>query len=176
MPVAARKLCAPMSRARSFPPLARADARVLILGSMPGAESLRRREYYAHPHNQFWPIMGALFGAGRELPYDERVARLLDRGVAVWDVLKHCERPGSLDSAIVRDSEVVNDFGAFFRAHPAIDAIFFNGAKSESVFRRAVALPGRPPRCTRLPSTSPAHAGVSRAAKLAAWRRIGETL
>lgn len=165
-----------MTRARSFPPLARADARVLILGSMPGAESLRRREYYAHPHNQFWPIMGALFGAGRELPYDARVQRLLERGVAVWDVLKHCERPGSLDGSIVPGSEIVNDFGAFFRAHPAIDAIFFNGAKSESVFRREVALPGRAPRCARLPSTSPAHAGVSPAAKLAAWRRIGDSL
>ena len=166
-----------MKRARSFPPLARADARVLILGSMPGAESLRRHEYYAHPHNQFWPIMGELFAAGRELPYGERVERLLARGVAVWDVLKHCERPGSLDSSIVRATEVVNDFGAFFRAHPGIDAIFFNGAKSESVFRREVALPGsRAPRCTRLPSTSPAHAGLSRAAKLAAWRRIEDCL
>jgi len=165
-----------MKRARSFPPLARADARVLILGSMPGAESLRRREYYAHPHNQFWPIMGELFGAGRELPYDERVGRLLDHGIAVWDVLKHCERPGSLDSSIVRGSEVVNDFGAFFRAHPRIGAIFFNGAKSESVFRRAAALPGQAPRCTRLPSTSPAHAGLPRAAKLAAWRRIWDSL
>jgi TDG/mug DNA glycosylase family protein len=165
-----------MKRARSFPPLARADARVLILGSMPGAESLRRREYYAHPHNQFWPIMGELFGAGPVLPYAARVERLLERGIAVWDVLKHCERAGSLDSSIVRASEVVNDFGAFFRAHPGIDAIFFNGAKSESVFLREVALPGRAVRCTRLPSTSPAHAGLSRAAKLAAWRRIEECL
>jgi double-stranded uracil-DNA glycosylase len=166
-----------MRRARSFPPLARANARVLILGSMPGAESLRRREYYAHPHNQFWPIMGELFGAGRELPYAERVERLLARGIAVWDVLKHCERPGSLDSDIVRGSEVVNDFGAFFRAHPGIDAIFFNGAKSEAVFRREVEkrLP-RAPDGTRLPSTSPAHAGLSRAAKLAAWRRIRDRL
>lgn len=167
-----------MTRARSFPPLARPDARVLILGSMPGAESLRRREYYAHPHNQFWPIMGALFGAGRDLPYAERVARLLDRGIAVWDVLKHCERPGSLDSSIVRASEVVNDFAAFFRAHPGIGAIFFNGAKSENVFRREVAdgLPAPAPRCARLPSTSPAHAGLTRTAKLAAWRRIEDCL
>ena len=160
----------------SFAPLARADARVLILGSMPGAESLRRRQYYAHPHNQFWPIMGELFGAGRELPYARRVERLLERGIAVWDVLKRCERPGSLDSAIVPGSEVVNDFAAFFRRHPGIRAVYFNGAKSESVFRRAVkARPARADaRCLRLPSTSPAHAGLTRAAKLAAWRRIGE--
>ena len=167
-----------MAQAWSFPPLARADARVLILGSMPGAESLRRREYYAHPHNQFWPIMGALFGAGRELPYARRVERLLEHGVAVWDVLKRCERSGSLDSAIVRDSEVANDFRAFFRRHPDIGAIFFNGARSEAVFARRVSprLGGRPLRCTRLPSTSPAHAGLSRAAKLAAWRHIEESL
>jgi hypoxanthine-DNA glycosylase len=167
-----------MRRARSFPPLARPDARVLILGSMPGTASLRERQYYAHPHNQFWPIMGELFGAGRELPYAQRVARLLERGIAVWDVLKHCERPGSLDSSIVRGSEVVNDFAGFLRQHPGIGAIFFNGAKSESVFRREVEarLAGRTLRCTRLPSTSPAHAGVSRAAKLAAWRRIEDCL
>src|SRR5689334_11374474 len=166
-----------MARARSFPPLARADARVLILGSMPGAESLRRREYYAHPHNQFWPIMGALFGAGRELPYAERVGRLLERGVAVWDVLKQCERPGSLDSSIVRGSEVVNDFRGFLRRHPGIDSIFFNGAKSAGVFARAVQadLAARPLRCARLPSTSPAHAGLSARDKLAAWRAVADS-
>ena len=165
---------------RSFPPLARADARVLILGSMPGAESLRRRQYYAHPHNQFWPIMGALFGAPGDLPYDERAGRLLARGVAVWDVLKRCERAGSLDSAIVRRSEAVNDFTRFFARHPLIRAVYFNGAKSESVFARAVrgrlGARGQALRYARLPSTSPAHAGVSRAAKLRAWRRIERDL
>lgn len=165
---------------RSFPPLARADARVLILGSMPGAESLRRRQYYAHPHNQFWPIMGALFGATRELPYAERVGRLLDHRVAVWDVLRHCRRAGSLDSAIRRDSEAINDFARFFARHPAIRAVFFNGAKSENVFARAVR-DGLGPRArelryARLPSTSPAHAGVPRGAKLRAWRRVAEIL
>lgn len=169
-----------MGKARSFPPLARSDARALILGSMPGAESLRRRQYYAHPANLFWPIMGELFGAGRELPYAERVERLLDEGIAVWDVLRHCEREGSLDSSIRRDSEVVNDFARFFGGHPSIRAVFFNGAKSETVFTRAVRprLGARAEalRCTRLPSTSPAHAGLSRAAKLKAWARLREHL
>src|SRR5689334_12670974 len=167
-----------MAQAWSFPPLARADARVLILGSMPGAESLKRQQYYAHPANAFWPIMGELFGAGADLPYGKRVERLLARKVAVWDVLETCERPGSLDGSIVRDSEVPNDFDAFFRRHPSIRVVFFNGAKSENVFRTRVRA-GLGPRAdalrfVRLPSTSPAHAGLSRAAKLKAWRRLKE--
>lgn len=169
-----------MPRARSFPPLARPSARVLILGSMPGAESLRRRQYYAHPHNQFWPIMGALIGADRELPYARRVARLLERDVAVWDVLKQCERSGSLDGNIVRETEIANDFARFFRRHPSIRAVFFNGGKSESAFRRLV-LPHLGARAAqlqfvRLPSTSPAHAGMARPAKLAAWQRVRDFL
>jgi double-stranded uracil-DNA glycosylase len=169
-----------MPKARSFPPLASAGARVLILGSMPGEESLRQRQYYAYAHNQFWPIMGALFGAGRELPYEERVAVLLARGVAVWDVLKSCERAGSLDGSIVAASERPNDFVRFLRAHPGIRAVFFNGGKAWSAFKRHVlprlgALAERL-RFVRLPSTSPAHAGLPRAAKLQAWRQIGEFL
>lgn len=169
-----------MGRARSFAALARRDARVLILGSMPGAESLRRREYYAHPANQFWPIMGDLFNAGRELPYRRRVDTLLGHGVAVWDVLKQCDRSGSLDSAIRRGSEIVNDFARFFGRHRGVRAVFFNGSKAESVFLREVraSLGARALqlRYTRLPSTSPAHAGLSRAAKLEAWRRVPESL
>lgn len=170
---------APVERTlRSFPPLARGDARVLILGSMPGVESLRRKQYYAHPQNQFWTIMGELFGAGREMPYAERVERLLERGVAVWDVLMHCERDGSLDSAIVSGSEAVNDFVPFFERHPAIRAVFFNGAKSESLFARHVrpALGARAGalRFERLPSTSPTNAGFAPGTKLRAWRRVRE--
>lgn len=169
-----------MAKARSFPPLARPGARVLILGSMPGEESLRQRQYYAYAHNQFWPIMGALFGADHDLPYRTRVARLLERDVAVWDVLKQCEREGSLDGSIVPGSEVANDFVGFFRRHPHIRAVFFNGAKSHSAFERHV----RPRlgaragslRFQRLPSTSPAHAGLRPAAKLKAWRRIRDFL
>jgi TDG/mug DNA glycosylase family protein len=151
---------------------------VLILGSMPGAESLRRQEYYAHPQNQFWPIMGQLFGAGREVPYAERVAMLLERGVAVWDVLKHCEREGSLDSAIVRGSEAINDFARFFEEHPHLRAVFFNGAKSESLFKAHVRplLGARLGALSfeRLPSTSPTSASVPPAAKARAWHHVKE--
>lgn len=165
-----------MPTARSFPPLARPDARVLILGSMPGEASLRQRQYYAYPHNQFWSIMGTLFGAGREQPYAERVQALIAQGVAVWDVLKSCERVGSLDGSIRPDSERPNDFKRFLAAHPRIHAVFFNGAKAQSAFARDV-LPRLGARAARLafvrlPSTSPTHAGMPRADKLRAWRQI----
>lgn len=165
-----------MTRAHSFPPIARPSARILILGSMPGQESLRRRQYYAHPHNQFWPIMGALFGASPDKPYAERVRALHAHRVATWDVLKSCERVGSLDGDIVRASEVPNDFVGFLRRHPGVCAVFFNGGHSEQAFRRHV-VPQLAERIRRLhlerlPSTSPAHAGMPRAAKLEAWRRL----
>jgi len=151
-------------------------ARVLILGSMPGQESLRRREYYAYAHNLFWPIMGELFGAGRELAYAERIEALTARGIAVWDVLKSCERAGSLDGGIRPESERPNDFAQFLARHPGIRAVFFNGGKAQSAFARHVR-PRLGARAAglhfaRLPSTSPAHAGMPRAAKLRAWRTI----
>jgi hypoxanthine-DNA glycosylase len=160
----------------SFPPIAAPDARVLILGSMPSLASLAKRQYYGHPQNAFWPIMGRLFGAGSELPYKERRGLLRERGVAVWDVLRECHREGSLDADIVVESEAPNDFVTFFRGHPHIETIFFNGQRSEAMFRRH-ALPtlaelGRDFRYVRLPSTSPAHAGRSFKQKLAAWRAV----
>ncbi|MFM9980077.1 MAG: DNA-deoxyinosine glycosylase, partial [Burkholderiales bacterium] len=105
---------------------------------MPGAASLAADQYYAHPRNHFWPIMGRLFGAGPELPYAKRVRRLKSCGIAVWDVLESCVRPGSLDADIEEGSIAVNDFAGFFDAHPRIGAVFFNGAKAESAYRRHV--------------------------------------
>lgn len=154
---------------RSFAPIAAPDARILILGSMPGIASLEAGQYYAHPRNAFWPIIGALFGAGPDLPYAERVVRLTARGVAVWDVLRLCEREGSLDANI--RSEVPNDFAAFFTAHPAIRRIGLNGGKAAASFRRHAArhLPEGAALHT-LPSTSPAYAARSFAAKCEIWR------
>lgn len=162
----------------SFGPVCRADARVLILGSMPGEASLAAAQYYAHPRNAFWPIMGRLFGAGLELPYAERLARLNDAGVALWDVIARCRRPGSLDSAIDRDSVEANDFARLFGACPQLGHVFFNGSAAEAAFRRHVRLPPglRPLRFARLPSTSPAHAARDFAAKLAAWQAVREAL
>jgi hypoxanthine-DNA glycosylase len=159
-----------------FPPIARRDARVLVLGSMPSVASLAKGEYYAHPRNAFWPIMGHLFGAGPDIRYRERQRILREERVAVWDVLKQCARLGSLDTAIDPDSEIPNDFGTFFRRHSSISAVFFNGGKAEAAFRKHaaanVARLGRSLHYVRLPSTSPAHAGRSFEEKLVAWRQI----
>jgi len=160
---------------RSFAAAARADARVLVLGSMPGAASLAAAQYYAHPRNAFWPIMGALFDAGPELSHAGRLARLNTAGVALWDVIAACERSGSLDSAIAPASIEANDFAGLFRACPHIRHVFFNGTAAETAFRRHVRgrieLPAGLA-FTRLPSTSPAHATRGFDAKLAAWQAV----
>jgi TDG/mug DNA glycosylase family protein len=161
----------PKTRIHSFPPIAARDARILLLGSMPGLESLRRKQYYAHPQNQFWTIMEALLGIARASPYKARVQALKARRIAVWDVLHSCVREGSLDTAI--NEEVANDFAAFFRAHRRLTHVFFNGSKAEASWRRHVPREiGHGLRFARLPSTSPAHASLPAARKLAAWRAI----
>lgn len=158
----------------SFPPVAAPDARLLILGSMPGKASLAANQYYAHPRNLFWPIMGELFGAGPQLPYVERLRILQANGVALWDVLKECSRESALDADIVEASIIANDFGDFFARHAGIRRIFFNGAKAEQAFRKYV-LPGLTGlehiELVRLPSTSPAHAAMAADQKLEQWRQ-----
>lgn len=170
-----------MMYCQSFPPLAAPTARVLILGSMPGVASLRHQQYYAHPRNAFWPIMGALFDAGLDHDYATRCARLIAHGIAVWDVLRQCERPGSLDAAILPESMVINDFPGFFASHRYIERVYFNGGTAERLFRQwaspQLALhSAKTFCCKRLPSTSPAHASLSLDEKIAAWRVIsGDT-
>ena len=138
---------------------------------MPGVESLAQGRYYAHRHNGFWSIMAALFDLDPAASYEARVRALRARRVAVWDVLQSCVREGSLDTSI--EAEVPNDFAAFFSAHRAITHVFFNGAKAEACYRRHVGPEvGGAMRTTRLPSTSPAHASLSMARKLTAWRAI----
>lgn len=163
-----------MSLAQGFPPVVAADARLLILGSMPGQASLAAQAYYAHPQNAFWRIMGDLFGAGPALPYVERLAKLQAAGVALWDVMAACERPGSLDADIVPGSVRANDFAAFLAVNRRITHIFFNGAAAETAFRRLVlpTLAGGDLVLQRLPSTSPAHAALSYDKKLAIWAQI----
>jgi hypoxanthine-DNA glycosylase len=162
-----------MNLVRGFPPISGPDATTLVLGSMPSRESLARRQYYAHPRNGFWPIITALLES-EPGTYDKQVARVTSRGIAIWDVLQACIRPGSLDSAIDEQSVVPNDFRRFFAAHPHIRRVFFNGAKAEALYRKHV-LPGLSGPAAalalqRLPSTSPAHAGMSLAQKMTAWR------
>ncbi|MBK6496270.1 MAG: DNA-deoxyinosine glycosylase [Gemmatimonadetes bacterium] len=160
----------------SFPPIARPDARLLILGSMPGKVSLRDQQYYAHPQNAFWKITAEILGFDPTTPYAERVAMLQSNRIALWDVLKSCTRESSLDADIEPSTIVPNDFAQFFAKHPEIRRICFNGAKAATLFARHVA-PALPAmldlELRQLPSTSPANAGVSRAEKLRAWRVIG---
>jgi double-stranded uracil-DNA glycosylase len=139
--------------------------------------SLEAHEYYAHPRNLFWDLMGDLFDAGRDLPYAQRCARLTEAGVAVWDVLHEADRPGSLDSAIDRHTLLPNDFAPLFAAEPELRTVAFNGQKAASLFRQRVLAGltvGPALRLHTLPSTSPAHAGRTRAQKLALWREVAK--
>ncbi len=163
----------------SFPPSASAHARVLILGSMPGVASLAASQYYAHPRNQFWPILSALLQCDLVAqPYLQRLQALNDRGLALWDVLQACRRPGSLDANIAVDSISANNFQDFFQRQPLIRHVFFNGAAADRHFKQHVLRQQTLPslQYQRLPSTSPAHAALDFAGKLAAWRAIAEIL
>ena len=164
-----------MTRVQSFEPVVGHRPRIIILGSMPGVASLEAVQYYAHPQNGFWRIMGSLFGFDHEVDYDTRIGEVRKLPVILWDSLQSCHRPGSLDSSIDFESARANDFAALLDRFPAIRAIFFNGAASEKYFRR-LALPKLPPdfdiELLRMPSTSPAHASLNFEQKLAAWRRI----
>lgn len=167
-----------------FPPIADLNSKILILGSMPGEASLQAAQYYAHPRNLFWPLLCALFVTADETPflqrsYAERESFLLERRIAVWDVVKNCQRDGSLDTAI--RNEIANDFSEFLTARPDIRHVFFNGTKAEKSFQRFV-IPTLPApllqelKLVRLPSTSPANAGASFEKKLAAWSAVKEAL
>ena len=149
---------------------------MLILGSMPGIKSLEMQQYYAHPQNAFWPVMSALFRMPVET-YAQRVALIRENSLALWDVLKCCERHGSLDMRIDDDTIEVNDFPGFFKKHPAVSHVFCNGMKSEKEFRKRV-LPALTDNIrqrlvvSRLPSTSPAMASLPKASKINAWRAV----
>jgi hypoxanthine-DNA glycosylase len=153
-------------RLQGLPPVVDHQARLLVLGSFPGVASLREQRYYAHPRNQFWPLVGELLGVDlMAMHYDDRLAAVTQRGLAIWDVYAACNRAGSLDSAI-RDAQA-NDLSGLVRRLPLLQGIAHNGRES-----------GKSQRLTRtlgvavfpLPSTSPANAGWSRERKLQAWR------
>ena len=156
------------ARLQSFPPVVDARTRLLILGSMPGEASLAAGQYYAHPRNQFWRLLGALVNEDLvSLLYDKRLARLQAHQFGLWDVLAACERQGSLDSAI-RNAQP-NDFALLHRLCPALEVVGFNGQTSGK-FAPLFAQAGY--RTVVLPSSSPAHAGRSFEQKLALWRGL----
>ncbi|TDF87721.1 DNA-deoxyinosine glycosylase [Paenibacillus piri] len=166
-------------RLQGFPPVADPNCTTLVLGSMPGALSLTKLEYYGHPRNHFWPLLYAVFGggAGPSDKYGERLSFALAHRIALWDVLAACERAGSLDAAIRRPE--ANDFVAFYNAYPAVERVFFNGQAAAELYRKRV-LPllqrsgaGGALRYGTLPSSSPART-MPFEAKLLEWRALAD--
>jgi hypoxanthine-DNA glycosylase len=158
---------------RSFPPIVDARARMLVLGTLPGEESLRRREYYAHPRNLFWPIVFGLFGATPARDYAERLAFVMAQRIALWDVCERGEREASADSTIRRERP--NAIDRLLDAHPLIRAVAFNGTGARRLYDRHFARRADLAYLA-LPSTSPAHARLDFAAKLARWTALREVL
>ena len=160
-----------MSVKVGLPPVARSDARLFVLGSLPGDASLAARRYYAHPTNQFWPLLGDAIGEELQaLCYERRLERLAERGVGLWDVIASAARRGSLDQAIRfaehnRIEHLLHDF-------PELRAIAFNGSTAAAIGRKLV---GEAPkvRLIELPSSSAANTR-SFPEKAAAWSILGE--
>jgi double-stranded uracil-DNA glycosylase len=163
-----------VTRKTAFPASFAPDARLLILGSLPGDESLRQAQYYAHPTNAFWWLAGEMVGEPlAELPYEQRLARLIAHKVALWDVIAEAHRPGSLDGAI-REA-VDRDLAGFVRALPDLRAVAFNGGEAARRGRKQLAgVNGLV--LVDLPSSSAAYAGTTRAAKRERWIALRQFL
>jgi len=160
-----------------FPPIVGPDAKVLILGTIPGTRSIEKGEYYSHARNAFWPIIENIIGIPAALPYSERIEKLSKSGIAIWDVLFHADRVGSLDTNIT--TEVPNDLQTFFDKHRGVELVVFNGVKAAKLYNRLVlpTLTSRDPplRYETLPSTSPMHT-VGIKEKQRHWSLIRESL
>ncbi|MDJ0698317.1 MAG: DNA-deoxyinosine glycosylase [Woeseiaceae bacterium] len=158
-----------MERSEGFPPVARSDARLLVLGSLPGERSIREQQYYAHPQNAFWRIMRDVYGV--EGAYEDRCDGLVANRLALWDVLKRSVRPGSMDADIDLETAEENDFDTFFAAHPSISKVLCNGQTAGRLFLKRV-LPSLDCELVVdiLPSTSPAYASMRYDRKLETWR------
>jgi hypoxanthine-DNA glycosylase len=163
----------PAGPKRSFPPIVDTRAVALVLGTLPGEESLRRHQYYAHPRNLFWPIVFALFGDGIVPDYDARLAFAQASRLALWDVCGRAVREASADATI--RAEIPNEIPALLDTHPGIRAVAFNGTTARRLHDRH--FPRREGiTYLALPSTSPAHASLGFAAKLAVWQALREVV
>jgi hypoxanthine-DNA glycosylase len=169
---------------QGFSPILGQSPKVLVLGSMPSAKSLEHQQYYAHPQNAFWWIMSELCGFDPIDPYDARTAYLKEKGIAVWDVIKMCHRPGSLDSAIDTTSIQANDFSVLLGEGTSIKLVIFNGQAAQKIYKKHVAQTGSSNLDLKyyagdfvvMPSTSPANAAMSRDVKLEKWRVLNSYL
>lgn len=160
-----------MPTVEGFDPIIDHAARVLILGSMPSIESLRKKEYYANPRNQFWKIIYSIFDSVLAIAYAERVSSMQEKRIALWDVIKRCDREGSSDSKITM--VCVNDFISLLATYPEVKYICFNGQKAFDTFRKEVKLNTSSKVILRmLPSSSPANARMSIDTKIRKWALI----
>ena len=155
-----------------FSPIANIDAETLILGSIPSIKSLEKQQYYGHPQNSFWWIMGEIFTFDSTIEYQLRIEKMLEHKIAIWDVLQQCERKGSLDSAIIAKTIKPNDFKTFFLKYKNIKKVIFNGTKAEKEFNKHVKLSNNSIILHKAPSTSPAMAILTKNAKLAIWKKL----
>jgi hypoxanthine-DNA glycosylase len=158
---------------RSFPPIVDARAAVLVLGTLPGEESLRRREYSAHPRNLFWPIVHALFGESPSAQYGERIGFVLARRIALWDVCASGARAASADATI--RSEIPNAIHTLLDQCPLISTVAFNGSTARRLYHKHFS-PRAEITYLALPSTSPAHARLGFAEKLSRWSVLADVL
>lgn len=158
----------------SFKPIISNQAKLLILGSIPGIKSIQEQQYYAHPRNAFWKIMAALWEFDADTDYQNRLKIIQKHGVALWDVAHQCNRQGSLDSEIDRHSVIPNDISALLTANPSIQTICFNGQTAARMFKQHFPDLLKLPRFSfiTLPSTSPAHASMTIDNKLKIWHIV----
>ena len=157
-----------------LPPIARSDARLFVLGSLPGDASLAARQYYAHPQNQFWRLLGGVLGEElRGMPYEQRLERLAKHRVGLWDVIASAVRPGSLDQAI-RDP-AHNQIERLLHDYPDLRAIAFNGGTSARIGRKLIGADDHRLTLIDLPSSSPANTRPF-AEKAAAWTELRRIL
>jgi hypoxanthine-DNA glycosylase len=159
---------------QSFDAESSLEPKVLILGSIPGVASLNAQQYYAHPRNAFWPIMSSFFSFDGLAPYAQRLAALLTNQVALWDVLAAAEREGSLDSAIITSSQIVNPIDEFALAHTSLKAVLLNGGKAAASFKKAFQYSESLNDISihLLPSTSPAYAAMKQETKMQQWHDV----
>jgi len=174
-----KQISAGANISESFAPLVGKRMHTLVLGTMPGQKSLLLQQYYAHQRNALWPILCAIatddvpdYTVHQSLSYQQRCELITSAGFALWDVLARCERPGSLDGNIVRQSEIPNAIPQLITAHPELRIIACNGRTAEALFKRHILpqLHEPIPLVVSLPSTSPAMASLSLHAKHERWR------
>ena len=163
-------LAPPDTRKRCFDPVVDANTRLLILGSLPGEKSLAHSQYYAHPQNKFWLLLGEVLGVDlKSLPYDARLATLLTHGVGLWDVVAQAQRSGSLDSNIRERDD--NDLVALAASLPRLDTIAFNGGTAARLGLKVLGEQAQRYRIVSLPSSSPAYT-LAYEAKLQQWKTL----